>query len=431
MAEVKSILPELGLLYVTSIRGSYVIWVSEILSTSAGMQKIRIAAVECFASPPLSHAAGNGRGLDTVANCVLEFKLHHKPGGRQGYVSVRSYVRKALEKALDDLVSLIHLYYPCLLRKPYVVYPSPEYLARLDVPENPLRNTILLQKPEDLALYLGSDIPHDYGGCGRPLAELNCLEEMQLRLEDLGNGGNDPEVEGVGDNGTNEDAEHDQTSGVGGSVDNQPGTMLRTSYQTSHGPRLVWADSDMIMKLCHGVLLAKAEAMHLNLYADRHCSALIIECIYSRWNCQVLRQRFTGRTTENPEIIGFIGWLGGYAAMKAMVQFLRDRLPPKLLESENDLESSFWASKYILYQTVQGLKGHDLDFTHGDLYQGICSSVVLLDWGLPGFWPEYCKSYRGMSNRPWRTYWDRLVEIFIPPYYVEYDVMKIFGTVWY
>ncbi|KAF5865947.1 hypothetical protein ETB97_001523 [Aspergillus alliaceus] len=114
-----------------------------------------------------------------------------------------------------------------------------------------------------------------------------------------------------------------------------------------------------------------------------------------------------------------------------MVQFLRDRLPPKLLESENDLESSFWASKYILYQTVQGLKRHDLGFTHGGLYQGICSSVVLLDWGLPGFWPEYCKSYRGMSNRPWRTYWDRLVEIFIPPYYVEYDVMKIFGTVWY
>ena len=106
---------------------------------------------------------------------------------------------------------------------------------------------------------------------------------------------------------------------------------------------------------------------------------------------------------------------------EGMIQSLRDRMPLKVLEGEHDIESNFFNSECILYQTVRGLKNHKLVFTHGDLHAGNIlvrtdGTVVLLDWGLAGFWPEYWEFYRAMHNPPWRASWDRVVEKFIPPF---------------
>lgn len=131
---------------------------------------------------------------------------------------------------------------------------------------------------------------------------------------------------------------------------------------------------------------------------------------------------------------------GPYASEESfnegIIQALRDRMRPKVLERENDIESNFFNSEYMLYQTVRGLKNHKIVFTHGDLHPGNIivradGTVVLLDWGRAGFWPEYWEFYRALFNPPWRASWDRMVEKFIPPFYVEHSVLKrVFGTVW-
>ncbi|KAF8242199.1 hypothetical protein K440DRAFT_672752 [Wilcoxina mikolae CBS 423.85] len=51
-------------------------------------------------------------------------------------------------------------------------------------------------------------------------------------------------------------------------------------------------------------------------------------------------------------------------------------------------------------------------------------TVVLLDWGSAGFWPEYWEYYRCMSAIPLWHSWDREVEKFVPPCYIEHMVMS-------
>ncbi|KAE8342997.1 hypothetical protein BDV24DRAFT_161815 [Aspergillus arachidicola] len=341
-----------------------------------------------------------------------------------------------VQEALSDLIALIHSRYPYLLEKTYIIYPSPEYLAILDVPEYLLRNTILLQKPEEMTGQENrqnepegeskgySSTEEKESLCGQASQGVESTdsqqcttspEEPKLRLiypEDIGL----PTI--ILDPEDLKDAE-----------DFLPDKM---------GARLAWADTDMLVKFGHGVRLAEAEALHL--VSKRTTIAQM----------RGIEGNFIGGLDHSPCRDGvFEGGYGDHTKYsygpyeseesfnEGMVQALRDRLPEKLLESENDPESNFWASEYILHQTVRGLKGHKIVFTHGDLHEGNMlvrsdGTVVLLDWGLSGFWPEYWEFYRAMFNPPWRTSWDRMVERFIPPYYVEYDVMKkIFGTIWY
>ncbi|KAJ5455239.1 kinase-like domain-containing protein [Penicillium sp. IBT 31633x] len=114
---------------------------------------------------------------------------------------------------------------------------------------------------------------------------------------------------------------------------------------------------------------------------------------------------------------------------EGIIQALRDRLPPKVLKREDDIESNFFNSEYMLYQTVRGLKNHKIVFTHGDLHPGNIivrsdGTAVLLDWGLAGFWPENWEFYRAMNSPRWRASWDHMVKKFVPPFYVEYSIMK-------
>lgn len=254
------------------------------------------------------------------------------------------------------------------------------------------------------------------------------------------------------------------------------------------GARVVYADAETVAKFGDGVRMAEAEAMHLvstrtTIAAPKLLSAYVLdgigyivmsfeegEPLERYWDrvseaerenvvrqlCDYVRQMrdikgdFIGGLDESPCRDGmFEGGFGNYRAYsygpygseqsfnEGMVQALHDRLPPDLRSREGkDPESSFWASEHYLYQTVRALQGHEIVFTHGDLSpRNIIvradGTVVLLDWGLAGFWPEYWEFYRALFSSTWRASWDRVVERFIGSYYLEDSVVKrVFGTVW-
>ncbi|GMG45989.1 unnamed protein product [Aspergillus oryzae var. brunneus] len=402
----------------------------EDLSTSAGISKLRVAILELLATLVLSQPMDIDRKTNQAVSCIVEFRLQQKPGG---------------------------------------------------------------------AVHLGPDIPPKYGGNGRSLSELNFIEPLQLDVEGQGNRQDEPEGESKGDSSTEEkESVCGQASQGVESIDSQQCTTspeepeLCLIYSEDIGPPtiildpedlkdaedllpdkmgacLAWADTDMLVKFSHGVRLAEAEALHLaskrtTIAAPKLLSAYILDgtryIIMSYeygtpfeqyWDnaSETEHQRILAQLTDYVQQMraiegNFIGGLdyspcrdgvfeGGYGGHTKPAS-------SKLLESENDLQSNFWASEYILQQIVRGLKGHKIVFTHGDLHEGNMpvrsdSTVVLLGWGLSGVWPEYWESYRAIFNPPWRTSWDRMVERFIPPYYpyyVEYDVMKkMFGTIWY
>ncbi|PYI25867.1 kinase-like protein [Aspergillus indologenus CBS 114.80] len=253
------------------------------------------------------------------------------------------------------------------------------------------------------------------------------------------------------------------------------------------GARIVWADDNMLVKYGHGVRLAEAEAMHLvssrtSIPIPRLLSAYILdgvghivmsyeegEPLDTYWDGasepqkQDVLHQLQDYVTQMRSIIGqFIGGIdfspcrdgifeGGYGDYESyrygpyasepefnegVVQALRDRLPPESRDEVERQDSAFFTREYIMYQTVRGLRGHSIVFTHGDLHPGNLlvradGVVVVLDWGLAGYWPEYWEFYRAMFNPPWRPVWDRMIEKFIPPYYVECEVIKkVFGIVW-
>ena len=254
------------------------------------------------------------------------------------------------------------------------------------------------------------------------------------------------------------------------------------------GASLAFADSDMVVKYGHGVRLAEAEALFLvskrtTIPTPKLLSAYILdgtgyiimsyeegEPLGHYWDrvseaeqgkvLQQLRDYVEQMRSIKGDFIGgldhtpcrdgiFEGGFGDYTKYsygpyeseesfnEGIVQALRDRLPAELLKREGDPDSVFFTSEFLLYQTVRGLKGHEIVFTHGDLHHGNIivradGTVVLLDWGSAGFWPEYWEFYRAMFGSPWKVSWDRMVEKFIPPYYVESAIMqKVFATVWY
>ena len=118
----------------------------------------------------------------------------------------------------------------------------------LDVPEYLLRNTILLQKPEDLTLHLGLDIPPKYGGNGRSLSEFNCIDPLRLDFEGQKNMQNAPVAEGKGDRSTGEkETGHGQASNAPKNTDSRQSTPspeepeLRLIYSEDIGlPTIIW-----------------------------------------------------------------------------------------------------------------------------------------------------------------------------------------------
>ena len=108
------------------------------------------------------------------ASCVIHFKTHAVPNRRKGLLE--QTFQSKLCVALEELAPLIRLHYPGILEKAYIINPSDEYLASLDIPESLLKNTVLLSNPQDLAGHLSpSQLPPEYGGTGKSLTESDLL----------------------------------------------------------------------------------------------------------------------------------------------------------------------------------------------------------------------------------------------------------------
>lgn len=518
LSDVECLLPELDLCHITLCHGQYVLWVGiddrvikahsrtyQNLATPAGIVKLGLALMEKLATLLLAESCDPSY---YSASCVVHFRTRTIPATRKEFL-VQTFQSK-LCRALEELVTLIRFYYPEILGKAYIINPSDEYLTSLDIPESLLRNTVLLQNPQNLTDYLGSQIPPEYGGTGKPLMESDFLPNSNFHITSEESRDSKtqsdstavstiirtPEVEkDIPTSPRNSEPMEEEPRLIYSETIGPPSIILDPDdLQTAvnlcpgkMGARLAFADSDMIVKYGHGVRLAEAEALHLvstcmTIAAPKLLSAYILdgtgyiimsyeqgEPLEHYWDRvsegeqnRILEQlrdyvnqmrditgNIIGGLDESPCRDGiFEAGFGDYTRYsygpypseetfnEGIVQALRDRLSPKTLAGENDTESNFFNSEYILYQTVRGLKGHKIVFTHGDLHPGNIivkddGTVILLDWGLAGFWPEYWEFYRAMFSPGWRASWDRMVERFIPPYYVEYSVIKrVFGTVW-
>ncbi|OJJ46503.1 hypothetical protein ASPZODRAFT_152010 [Penicilliopsis zonata CBS 506.65] len=509
LPEAKAILPELDLCHITFNDGQYVLWVSldemtmkgylpihESLATSRGLVNLGLAVMEKLSTLLMQDLHGR------PACCVIEFKRHSFPNTRKKPQSFQGMLRKALE----DLVRLIRNHYPNILAKAYIINPCGEYLAYMDISEALLRDTVLLKNPVDLGQYLGSQLPPRYGGTGESLKLHDCLAKNVK--------GNKPDISTAASTDIEKPEVEKETTTPAINCPKVVETeepKLRLIYSETIGPpsiildpddletaqplcpdkmgaRVVFADSDTVVKFGHGVGLGEAEAMHMastrtTIAVPRLLSAYILDGvghIVMTYEAGEPLAQYWDRvsTTEHNRILeslrdyvnqmreipgDFIGTLDGSPCRdgifeagygdytrysygpypseegfnEGIIQALRDRLPPALLEREHDAESLFFNAEYTLYQTVRGLQNHKIVFTHADMHPGNIivrpdGTLVLLDWGLAGFWPEYWEFYRAMFNAAWRASWDRMVERFIPPFYVEYSVMKrVFATVWY
>jgi hypothetical protein len=259
------------------------------LETSNGILKLGLAVLELISSR-LIHLDTSIGG--SWATCVLDFKIH-APNQSQGE---RRPSQKKLIGALEELTTSIRNYYPEIFHDVFIIHPSAEYLATLDIPERLLENTILLENPADLARILGPQVPTYYGGSGKPLAESDCLssgtktypasdiETSAQKAETPDSKPKEATLEGevIAASTTNSgtelsvavEPEHQEPRLIYSETIGPPSVVFDPDdLQTADdvcpgkmGARLVFADSDTVVKFGHGVRLAEAEALHLVWY---------------------------------------------------------------------------------------------------------------------------------------------------------------------
>ncbi|OJZ80668.1 hypothetical protein ASPFODRAFT_147386 [Aspergillus luchuensis CBS 106.47] len=526
LTEATDILTKTGLQRLTRTGNTHIMWIIideqtirglpllyEEFMKKHGLAKLGIAALENLASLILDVDPVVTGGRNVKASCVVQFRLSTLPTGRDLGIPFRRRVRDVLANTALELQK----YYPGLIDRTYVIQPFDGYLDTLDIRESLLKKTTVLKSPEELASYLGADIPPEFGGRGMPLDDCDVLSAMSsepvlppttpeepqdkpLKTEstvDICEGTREramPSPHEIVDDPTGEGPQPQLifSEDIGPPKIILDPSDLETAIELcpdKMGARLVWADSDMIVKYGHGVRLAEAEAMHLvssrtNIAIPKLLSAYILQGVcyivmsYEKgeplseyWDrvSELERQNvltqlrdyvaqmrqikgdFIGGIDSSPCRDGIFegGWgaydsysYGPYATedgfTEGIVQALRDRLPPQRRNGSPDVESRFFKNEYLLYQTVRELKkmNHSIVFTHGDLHPGNIlvrsdRTVVILDWGLAGYWPDYWEFYRAMFNAPWRPSWDTMVERFVPPFYVECAILqKVFAIIW-
>ncbi|EED23531.1 conserved hypothetical protein [Talaromyces stipitatus ATCC 10500] len=196
---------------------------------------------------------------------------------------------------------------------------------------------------------------------------------------------------------------------------------------------IVLADLDMIVKLGHGVGLGEAEAMHLastrtTIPVPKLLSAYILDgaILFVALDKSPCRDGIFEAGYGDYTKYSYVRTHPRKASTRGSFTALRDQLTPKVLEGENDIESNFSQQRvHAVPNNPRSEKPQDRNIlvrTDG--------TIVLLDWGLAGFYPEYWEFYRELHSLPWRTSWDHMVEKFIPPFYVEYAVInRVFATV--
>ncbi|KAJ2976468.1 hypothetical protein NUW58_g8081 [Xylaria curta] len=100
-----------------------------------------------------------------------------------------------------------------------------------------------------------------------------------------------------------------------------------------------------------------------------------------------------------------------------------------------DPESNGYNNTYRTRRLVHSLRDHEIVFTHGDLHAGNILvrddlTVVIIDWGTAGFYPAYWEWYKATWHGPFKPSFIRQVERYIPPYWIEANIMnQIFNMI--
>lgn len=495
------LISDLNFFYISHLQDQHVMWAivdekaikgyaisNERLSTFQGFADLGIAALEALA---MLIATPTVTAKDALL--VVEFKGHAPPSGRH---QIRQSER-VIGDGIERLVSLIHVHYPELFSKVYLISPCEKYVAPLGLRNDLLERTTVVQNPEDLVFHLGSQVPRMYGGVGPLLEDCECLQSLEAKQNTgkrIAQVQGNKRMVGSAPASNSHPSESPQPRLTYSDRVGSPSIILDPDDLQSAddvlpnktGARLVWADSDMVVKFGPEVRMAEAEALHLvsestTIAAPQLKSAYTLdgvtyivmssepgETLSGYWDSasestrndvlyqlsdyvqqlRAIKGEFIGGIDHSPCQDGvFLGTWGDYwhytygpydtedDLNEGIVQALKDRMPPQVLH-ELDPDSPFAMGEYLLYQTVRGLGGHEVVFTHADLHPGNIivrsdDTVVLLDWRLAGFWPEYWEFYRAPFNPAWSVTWDREMEKFIPPYYVERSIMqKVFETAW-
>ncbi|KAL3470696.1 kinase-like domain-containing protein [Aspergillus californicus] len=431
--------------------------VHQSLATSKGIVNLGHAVMEKLCSLLLDQADN----LDPdgySASCVVEFRIRDTVKSGTAHQRFQTKVGNAIEELASDIRTRYPgIFHKAFIIDPnYDYLASLDIHDRLLENTLLLQNPEDLAShlgSQISAYYGGFGKPLVESDCLRRCDLVGQDAETGLEIQEGSSSGNFPLPVAQG-----EVQNSNAGTSLEPSVTSEPKEQeLRLIYSETIGPPslfpdkmgadLVFADSDTIVKFGPDVRLAEAEALHLvssrtSIAVPKLISAYILDGVgyiimtyeegepfqdywdrVSEADRTLLLHQLQGYVTEMQSIEGnFIGGLdespcldgifeagygdytrysyGPYPSEESfnegIVQALRDRLPPDVLR-ENDMESTFFKGEYMLYQTVRGLKGHIIVFTHGDLHPGNIlaradGTAVLVDWGLAGFWSEYWDS---------------------------------------
>ncbi|KAI1263668.1 kinase-like protein [Xylariaceae sp. FL1019] len=154
---------------------------------------------------------------------------------------------------------------------------------------------------------------------------------------------------------------------------------------------------------------------------------------------RALKGNYVGGFNRSPCVSGEFEWdmdttgnykYGPYADESSFNDGLIDALQRAHPGPENkNLESEGYNNRYRTKQLIRSLRGHDVVFTHGDLHANNILvqddlSVIVLDWYTAGFYPAYWEWYKATWHGVFEPSFIRQVERFIPPYWIEANIMQ-------
>lgn len=84
----------------------------------------------------------------------------------------------------------------------------------------------------------------------------------------------------------------------------------------------------------------------------------------------------------------------------------------------------------MVAESIKAMPSHETVLTHSDLTpRNIIvrgdKVVVILDWGLSGFYPEYCEYVKACYRPDWASGWvrERVVDRIMKPYILEHAIL--------
>lgn len=240
------------------------------LGTPSGILSLVVGAMEHLASLILNNSLDNE---DPETIHVVDRKPFAPSGGRRG----RWGFRPTLCNALRDLTPLLVSHYPHILKAIYVITPCQEMMASLSIPDDILLNMVILDDRKALENYLGPHVPAEYGGSGRALGAGDYLKRDALDMHNpkgtpkwsdvvnLRDEVNETEIrEQPAPNQSGPRLIYSETIGLPNIIlDPEDLNVAEDLCPGKMGARLVWVDSDMVVKFGYGVRFAEAEALHL------------------------------------------------------------------------------------------------------------------------------------------------------------------------